>query len=190
MEESKMIYCTSCGAENPVDSKFCSYCGTKIDEQTFTDELDIHYEDETIYSSTELFDDYYASDYIENTVEDELTSTQPTETPAFTYNYSTNLSSGATSNTNSNASTNGGGNIGFSITSMICGIVSILCCCTAFGFVAAIIAVVIGIIAVKSKYDGKGMAIAGIITGGIGIFVWIVFMIIGGFGLFLDILEY
>lgn len=72
------------------------------------------------------------------------------------------------------------GNIGFAIASMVCGIMSLLCCCTFLGLVLGIAAIVLAIITLKNKYDGKGMAIAGIVTGGIGIFIWLLFMAIGG----------
>ena len=52
-----------------------------------------------------------------------------------------------------------------------------------------IAAVVLGIVCLSGKYEGKGMAIAGIVTGGIGISVWVIFMLIGGSGLFLDLIE-
>ena len=52
-----------------------------------------------------------------------------------------------------------------------------------------IAAVVLGIVCLSGKYEGKGMAIAGIVTGGIGISVWVIFMLIGGSGLFPDLIE-
>ncbi len=65
-----------------------------------------------------------------------------------------------------------GGKIGFSIASLVCGILSIIFCCSdIFGFILAVAAVVLGIIVLRNKYDGKGMAIAGIITGGIGFLI-------------------
>ena len=64
---------------------------------------------------------------------------------------------------------------------MVCGILSILCCCfTFFGFVLAVAAIILGVICLKNNYDGKGMAIAGIICGGISVFLLILFAIIGG----------
>ncbi len=75
-----------------------------------------------------------------------------------------------------------GGKNGFSIASMVCGILSITICCTTgiFGLILAVAAIALGIIALCNKYDGKGMAIAGIITGGIG-------FIIAGFLIFLGL---
>ncbi len=58
------------------------------------------------------------------------------------------------------------GKIGISITSMILGIVSFVCCPIYFWWIdgiLAIVSIVMGIVSVKNKYAGKGMAIAGII---------------------------
>ncbi len=84
-----------------------------------------------------------------------------------------------------------GGNVGLSVASMVCGILSILCCCfTFFGFVLAVAAIVLGIICLKNNYEGKGMAIAGIICGGISVFLLILFAIIGGVtGIFAEAFE-
>lgn len=73
------------------------------------------------------------------------------------------------------------GNIGFAIASMICGILSLLCCCLSFvGLILSIAAIVLGIISLNGKYDGRGMAIAGIITGGLGALIFALTMLVGG----------
>ena len=73
-----------------------------------------------------------------------------------------------------------GGNIGIAIASMVCGILSIPCCCLwVFSALLGVAAVVLGIITFSQKYDGRGMAIAGIITGGIGLILalgWLLMM--------------
>ena len=70
------------------------------------------------------------------------------------------------------------GNIGFSIASMVCGILSILCCCfTYLGIILAIAAIVLGIVSLKKNADGRGMAIAGLITGGVGAVLAIIVLI-------------
>lgn len=77
------------------------------------------------------------------------------------------------------------GNLGFSIASMICGIISIICCCLyTFSIILAIVAIVLGVIALRGKYEGKGMAIAGIVTGGIGLLIWIIILAVGGLTFF------
>lgn len=56
------------------------------------------------------------------------------------------------------------------IVSLICGIVSLLCCCiTGLAFVCAAAAIVCGIISIKKSDSYKGMAIAGIVCGGVGL---------------------
>lgn len=196
----EMKYCTSCGAENKINAKFCSSCGTKMEEKSFEEELDIHYEDETIYNNAELFDNYYASAYTEDKSDfqnSEASNTVHVADATFEDNYKQPVAAPVSYDsiyTPATASvemkSNDSGYIGFSIASMICGIFSIICCCSVFGLVAGIVALILGIVTLKSGYAGKGMAIAGIITGGIGMFLWIVFMVIGSFGLILELLEY
>lgn len=79
---------------------------------------------------------------------------------------------------NSGDTAEGNGSAGISIASMVCGILSILCCCTGwFGLILSAIALVMGIISVKNNYSGREMAIAGIITGGCGIALCFVMLI-------------
>ncbi|MBQ9443365.1 MAG: DUF4190 domain-containing protein [Lachnospiraceae bacterium] len=69
------------------------------------------------------------------------------------------------------------------ITSLVCGILGLLCscCCGFFGFIFPIVAIVCGILSINKHEDkdAKGMAIAGIICGGIGILIVIISLIIG-----------
>ena len=74
---------------------------------------------------------------------------------------------------------------GLAIGSLVCGILSIVCC---LGLFTGIPAVVLGVIAMNKEkadpatYGGKGMAMAGAITGGLGILLslgWIILNIIG-----------
>lgn len=61
------------------------------------------------------------------------------------------------------------GMIGFAITGMVCGILSILSCCLSVGGVfIAVAGLIFSIIALAKKYDGKGMALAGVICSTIG----------------------
>ena len=59
---------------------------------------------------------------------------------------------------------------GFAITSLVCGILSILCCYCTLGatVIPAIMAIIFGIVAQK-KGQSKGLSIAGIICGVIGL---------------------
>ena len=68
------------------------------------------------------------------------------------------------------------GGIGLGIASMVCGILSLLCCCVpGLGPLLGLAAVVMGIIGLKAEV--KGYAIAGLICGGIGLLVGAVFLI-------------
>ncbi len=60
----------------------------------------------------------------------------------------------------------------FAIVSMVCGIVSLfLICCSWFGLIVAITAIVFGILSIVKQESGKGMAIAGIICAAISAIV-------------------
>ena len=68
----------------------------------------------------------------------------------------------------------------FAIISLVCGIISLLCsCCGWIGIVLAIAAIVLGILSINKEEDAKGMAIAGIICGGVGLLIGIVVLIMG-----------
>ncbi|MBO7472438.1 MAG: hypothetical protein J6Y71_10655 [Ruminococcus sp.] len=80
-----------------------------------------------------------------------------------------------------------GGSKVLSIVSLVCGIVAILatllsCCCTgAPNLIFGIAALVTGILAKKKNCEGQGMALAGIIMGGVAVaagLVWVIWMII------------
>ena len=69
----------------------------------------------------------------------------------------------------------GGGSIGFAIAALTCGCLSILCCCAGcLSSPLSIAAIVCGTITIKKDYDGRGMALAGIITGGIGLLLQVI----------------
>jgi len=77
-----------------------------------------------------------------------------------------------------------GGNIGFSIASMVCGILSILCCCAWYlSIILAGVAIVFGILSLKKNADGRNMAIAGLITGGIGAVLSIIVLVLALVGM-------
>ena len=68
---------------------------------------------------------------------------------------------------------------GLSIASMVLGIISIVSCCVAcLSIPLGILAVIFGIIGVVKNQPGKGMAVAGIITGGISIAAVVVLYIL------------
>ena len=68
--------------------------------------------------------------------------------------------------------------IGIAITSLVLGILSVICCCFGLGWITAIPGIIFGIIAIAKKYAGKGCAIAGIICSAIAIVAAIVSLIV------------
>lgn len=66
---------------------------------------------------------------------------------------------------------------GLAIASMVTGIVAVLTAFFTIGFIAGVVALVLGIIGVK-KPKGKGMAIAGICTGSLAIAIGAIVFII------------
>ncbi|NUF50623.1 DUF4190 domain-containing protein [Gilliamella sp. ESL0250] len=69
-----------------------------------------------------------------------------------------------------------------SISSMVCGIISIILPMAGFNIVVGIIAIVLGVIGkndvINNQKDGLGFAKAGIICGIIGIVIWILLLIV------------
>lgn len=192
-EENKIIYCTHCGKENDGSSKFCSNCGTKLESAlSQSDEQPV--QTEGVFSGEETKPVYEKITDAEEEKPtpipqseekqsydnaDQFRSNSYYETPPTQY-YSTEQ----------NESKQGGGNIGFAIASLVCGILSLLCfCLTLFSAMLAIAAIVLGIITLCFKYDGKGMAIAGIITGGIGMVVVVFSLIVSVSASYKDLVE-
>ncbi len=88
----------------------------------------------------------------------------------------------------------GGGN-GFAIASLVLGILSIICCCLPSSpilmivyIVLPVLALVFGIISVKKRKNG--LAVAGIVTGSVGLFFGLLFFILGIVGSSDKILEW
>lgn len=61
---------------------------------------------------------------------------------------------------------------GLSVASLILGILSMLCCCIGFPF--AIIGIILAIVSLVKHKDGKGLAIAGLITSGITMIISVI----------------
>ncbi len=69
-------------------------------------------------------------------------------------------------------------NNAMSIASMVCGIVSLVSsCCVYLSVPLAVVGLILGILSIKNKNDGKGMAIAGIILSGITLFLVLIIII-------------
>lgn len=70
---------------------------------------------------------------------------------------------------------------GMAIGSMVCGIIAFLisCCIPYVSLPIAIVSIVLGIISLKNKKGGKGMAIVGIVLSGIAALIAIAVLIVG-----------
>lgn len=65
---------------------------------------------------------------------------------------------------------------GLSIAAMVLGILSMTCCCGGIGVFMGIAAIIMGVIG--KKKGGRGMGIAGIVCGSIGVIVSILYLIL------------
>lgn len=154
------VFCSNCGKENEPGAKFCVFCGSQVIDSA------VQQEEPIAEAVTEPAEAGVAND----------TYSQPVAT--------------ATAQPQQYYSTESlkedNGYKGVAIASLICGIVALLCCpiscvscCGGFNILVAIAAVVLGIIALVKKFTGKGLAIAGIVCGGIAV-VGIIIMLITG----------
>lgn len=182
MSEDRTIFCTECGSENNASAKFCSNCGAKLEQPAGNDFSEnaqtgpANVYAEGIFSGTDN-----AASYEKVTDAEEIKPKPMPVQDEIHINYGQadndqNASAYSTSNQqyysgSVNEKPEGqGGYIGVSIASLVCGILAIICCCaTTFSVLLSIAAIVLGIITIVKKYDGKGMAIAGIATGGVAV---------------------
>ena len=197
MSEEKKIYCTQCGSENAAGSKFCVNCGSKLEElpaqndtaeaaQEMPEEKNVYAEglpseQEPVFEKVTNAEEIKPEPIQGQAQQEDIHITY--ETPAQTQYYDS-------SNSQAETVSEKKGNMGIAIASLVCGILSILCCClTCFSVVLSIAAIVLGIITLVNKYDGKGMAIAGIATGGVGILLVAIFLIAGTSSTYQDLLD-
>lgn len=88
-------------------------------------------------------------------------------------------------NNNVTPQNQGGKGKAFSITSMVTGIVAVCTCCLWYvALPLGAVALVFGIISLVKKYDGKGMALAGVITGGAALVLMVLVIALLMFGVF------
>lgn len=182
MSEDKIIFCTRCGSENGATAKFCSNCGAKLEQATNNSSSD----NSTVAPNVYAEGLYSGSD--SSSLYEKITDAEEIKPNAVPVQEEIHINYGQASGNNQNTSVYSaagqqyysdggnmkeegkGGYIGVSIASLVCGIFAIICCCaTTFSLVLSIAAIVLGIISIVKKYDGKGMAIAGIATGGVAI---------------------
>ncbi len=84
------------------------------------------------------------------------------------------------SNMNDYGMTQNQGSSTLAIVSLVCGLVGlIVSCCCCLGLVSGIAAIITGALSIKKQNPGKGMAIAGIITGAVAVVLYLILWIIG-----------
>ena len=156
-------------------SKFCIHCGAKIEDQVSEPVAEVNEPaaetaedtastvDETLDTAQEAYEQ--AASDLSGAADEAIHN----ETSSGFYENT------ETSYTEYTSDDEGGGNIGFAIASMVCGCLSILCCFgTCVSWVFSIVAIVLGVITITKKYDGRGFAIAGIVTAGVGVILSII----------------
>ena len=195
-ENNDLITCPYCGSQNPSTFRFCSNCGERLDEkkeeapvqetsvsedavQTPVQDPSAAWGAETEQSSAETS----AFEQVEGEVvsggafssQDTTGTYKPQEEIHINYERAAGDPVPAQTTVKE-----GNGNIGFAIASLICGILSILCCCFVWlALVLGIAGIVLGIITLTQKYEGKGMAIAGIVLSILSIVVTIILIVVG-----------
>lgn len=158
------VFCSVCGAENEPSSKFCVSCGTKLGaapapaaEPEVVEAEPIVEEPVVTQPETPVVEAATTNTYTQSVT---TANVQPQQQQYYS----------------AETLTEDNGNQGVAIAALVCGIVSIVCCpigcCGCFGgfnILVAIAAIVLGIIAIVKKFANKGMAIAGIVCGGLAI---------------------
>jgi len=181
MNEQKLI-CRSCGGENNATNTFCMNCGERITPPP----VDPYATPPDPYATPP--NPYGTPENTTNTdnnpgtdtgniprAEGEVVSTPPWYNQGNASNPYQNTGSAYTpppQYTNANK----GSNSGLAIASMVCGIISYMCCY--FSFFVSIPGLILGIISLSKKQDGRGMAIAGVILSAISIAFYIIVIIL------------
>ena len=142
--------CKHCGAEIADGAKFCENCGNKIEtvevKEEFTEPERVEADVIEEGPKAKVEDDTYSEPQPERVEADPV---QPTA-----------AGTAATEQ----------GPIGYSIASLVCGILGLLCCCCGFfGIILSGAGIALGIVSINKNCEGRGLAIAGIACGGVGI---------------------
>ena len=76
----------------------------------------------------------------------------------------------------------GGGGAGLAITSMVLGIIAVICNCGLYyiAFPCGVVSIILAAVSLKNDNDGKGMAIAGLVLGIIAVALGVLALIMGG----------
>lgn len=167
--------CKHCGAVIADGAKFCENCGNKVEIEAASVADQIKNE---AFKEPERVD--------AEVISEGTKAAQPDTEADTTYSSRDDQSSQNAGNAESTVGSSYSvdepqGPIGYSIASLVCGILGLLCCCCGFfGFIVSAAGIALGIVSIKKNCEGKGMAIAGIVCGGIGALMTVVGMIVGG----------
>lgn len=184
MSEDKMIFCAQCGSEISATAKFCSNCGAKVEQAPAG--IDQPENENVAAAAPNVYADGLYSGSDNASPYEKITDAEEIKPESVPVQEEIHINYGQPDNTGNPsvyASANQqyysadkkenegkGGNIGIAIASLVCGILAIICCCaTTFSLLLSVASIVLGVITIVKKYDGKGMAIAGIATGGVAI---------------------
>ncbi len=163
------MFCTKCGTEIPDDNKFCTACGASVEQMKEAVETT----PETAPVETEAAEETPVAEETP-AVAEETVETAPVA-DAVPNTYVQSPAAEAPLPVYQEPEVKGGS--GLAIASMICGIVSLCCCCCIipwFGLTIPAAALVLAIISLVKGRRGKGMAITGLITGGLALLIAIV----------------
>ncbi len=157
------MFCTSCGANIEGDTKFCPNCGAPVDAAGAAAPESAPAASEPAPEPAPRVD--------AEVVQPGSTTQQQAYTAPDNYSnagYSTNYA-GTTSQ--------GSESTGLAIGALVCGILSIVCCCLGWlALLLAIAGVAMGIVVLVKAMGGRGMAIGGIVCGGIGLLLAIIML--------------
>lgn len=179
-------FCTSCGSELEDNAKFCPNCGVSLAVPTGFDSP-VDNNAYTVQAETPVY-----TPQQEAPVYNPQPETPVYQQPSGFENYSDPYAQSQTmyNTPQQPLQPQKGPSKAMAIISMICGILSLLCCC--YGVVAVVLggaAIALAIISLVTKKGGKGMAITGIICGGIGFLGGLIFLI-SFWGIYSDAIEY
>jgi len=155
LDNDKKINCKACGSENNAVNTFCMNCGERIEKPAEHPEA-IERADAEVVASTPWYNESSADG-----------NSQPNP-------YANTGTKSAYQAPPTYVSDEGGavktGSSGLAIASLVCGIVSLVCCY--LGFFVSIGGLITGIMSLVKKQSGRGMAIAGIVTSAISFLFW------------------
>lgn len=200
--------CKICGSELKDGAKFCENCGAKAEiEETVENtasventEGKIHLErveGQIVSEPPKMENPAYESANDTNTAQSQNNGGYAERVSGETFSAGSQGAGGAASHSYSenvsgsvNYSNKAPESKGFAIASLVCGILSLVCCCcTPLSVILGGVGVGLGIYVLYSNLPGREMAIAGIACGGVGLVIFLFSLIISATGAFHNITD-